>query len=69
MCQMIVFIEKNGDQKVVMENVTLLEAVEGDISVSSLFDEPVRIPAVFVKKIDFSGGTVLLSPSGGENNG
>jgi predicted RNA-binding protein len=66
---MSVFIEENGEQKIIMENVTRLEAVEGDISVSSLFDEPVRVPTAFVKHIDFTGGKVLLSPSGGNNNG
>lgn len=68
MCQMSVVVEDNGEQKVVMENVTHLEAIEGDISVSSLFDEPIVVPAAFVKKIDFTGGTVLLSPLGGTSN-
>ena len=69
MCQMSVFIEENGDQKVIMENVTLLESVDGDVCVSSLFDQPVHISSVFVKKIDFSGGTVILSRQGGGSNG
>lgn len=65
MCQMSVVIEQNGNQKVIMENVTRLEVIGGDISVSTLFEEPKIVPSSFVKKIDFTGGTVLLAPSGG----
>ena len=67
MCQMNVVIEENGEQKVIMENVTRLESTDGDISVSTLFEEPKIIPSSFVKTIDFTGGTVLLSPISGGN--
>ena len=65
MCQMSVVMEENGERKVIMENVTRLESIEGDISVSTLFEEPRVIPSAFVKTIDFTGGTVLISPSKG----
>jgi predicted RNA-binding protein len=67
MCQMSVVIEENGEQKVIMENVTRLESTDGNISVSTLFEEPKIIPSSFVKTIDFTGGTVLLSPISGGN--
>lgn len=65
MCQMSVIMEEKGEQKVIMENVTRLESIDGNIRVSTLFEEPRIIPAAFVKTIDFSGGTVLLFPSDG----
>lgn len=67
MCQMSVVIEENGEQKVIMENVTRLESIDGNISVSTLFEEPKTIPSAFVKTIDFTEGTVLLSPASGDN--
>ena len=45
MCQMSVVIEENGEQKVIMENVTRLESTDGNISVSTLFEEPKIIPS------------------------
>ena len=62
---MSVVLEKNGEQKVIMENVTRLESIDGNISVSTLFEEPEVVHAAFVKTIDFSRGTVLLSSSDG----
>jgi len=67
MCQMSVVIEENGEQKVIMENVIRLESIDGNISVSTLFEEPKIISSAFVKTIDFTGGTVLLSPASGGN--
>ena len=64
MCQMSVVLEDNGEQKTVLENVTYLEAVEGGISVNTLFAEPTVVPDAFVQKIDFMGGTVTLAPLG-----
>lgn len=62
MCQMSVVFEKNSEQETVMENVTLLEASDGKITVSTLFEEPKTITDAYVKKIDFMGGKVILAP-------
>ena len=67
MCQMSVFVEENGEQRVILENVTRLESVDGNISVSTLFEEPKTIPSSYVKTIDFTAGKVLLSPASGAN--
>ena len=67
MCQMSVVMEENGEQKVIMENVIRLESIDGNISVSTLFEEPKTISSAFVKTIDFTGGTVMLSPVSGGN--
>ncbi len=59
----IIFAE-NGEEKTVMENVTLLETDGDTITVSALFEEPEIIPSAYVKKIDFMGGKVTLAPVG-----
>lgn len=64
MCQMSVVLDKDGAQEVIMENVILLEAKEGGIEVSTLFDPPKLVPLAMVKKMDFSSGTVTLVPAG-----
>ncbi len=63
MCQMSVVLEKDGSQEVIMENVTLLEAKDDGIEVSTLFDAPKLVPQAMVKKMDFNSGTVTLVPA------
>lgn len=63
MCQMSVVLEKDGNQEVIMENVTLLEAKDGGIEVSTLFDPPKLVAQATVKKMDFNSGTVTLVPT------
>ncbi|MDR9501459.1 MAG: CooT family nickel-binding protein [Desulfurivibrionaceae bacterium] len=63
MCQMSVVLEKEGKEEVIMENVILLEAKEGGIEVSTLFDPPKLVPGAMVKRMDFSSGTVILVPA------
>lgn len=64
MCQMSIIFEENGEEKTVLENVTLLETDGDKITVSALFEEPEIIPSAYVKKIDFMGGKVTLAPVG-----
>lgn len=64
MCQMSIIFEENGEEKNVLENVTLLETDGDKITVSALFEEPEIIPSAYVKKIDFMGGKVTLAPVG-----
>lgn len=63
MCQMSVVLEKEGKEEVIMENVILLEAKEGGIEVSTLFDPPKLVPGALVKRMDFSSGRVTLVPA------
>ena len=63
MCQMSVVLEQNGEQEVIMENVTLLEANDKGIEVSTLFDPPKIVENATVKKMDFNSGTVTLVSS------
>ena len=60
MCQMNVMMDKEGQQELVMEDVTQLDVVEGGIKISTFFDEPKLIPGAVVKTIDFISGTTVL---------
>ncbi len=60
MCQMSVKIERDGEVETVMEGVSTLEAINGGVKITALFEEPVTIKGVHVRKIDFMGGTVTL---------
>ncbi len=60
MCQMNVMLDKEGQQELVMENVTQLEVVNDGIIISTFFDEPKLIPGAVVKTIDFTAGTTIL---------
>ena len=62
MCQMSVVLEKEGNQEVIMENVTVLEAKQGGVEVSTLFDPPKLVPKARVQRMDFNSGTVTLVP-------
>jgi len=60
MCQMKVMLDKEGQQELVMEDVTQLEVVEEGIRVSTFFEEPKTVSGVVVKTIDFISGTLIL---------
>jgi len=52
--------DKNGQQELVMEDVSQLEVVEEGIRISTLFEEPKLIPGVTIKTIDFLSGKTIL---------
>ncbi len=60
MCQMKVMLDKEGQQELVMEDVTKLEVAEDGIRVSTFFEEPKTVSGVAVKTIDFVSGTLTL---------
>lgn len=60
MCQMNVIMEKDGVQKVVLENATQLEVVDEGVKISTFFDEPKLFAGVAVQTIDFLSGTLIL---------
>jgi predicted RNA-binding protein len=60
MCQMKIMQDKDGQQELVMEDVSQLEVVEEGIMISTLFEEPKLIPGVVIKTIDFLSGKTML---------
>ena len=60
MCQMKIMQDKDGQQELVMEDVSQLEVVEDGIRISTLFEEPKLIPGVTIKTIDFLSGKAIL---------
>ena len=62
MCQINVVVEREGDREPVMESVTGLEITTDGIVLSTFFEEPLVIPDVYIKSIDFLGGSVVLVP-------
>lgn len=61
MCQISVFVEDEGKQAKVMENVTGLEVTANGLILSTFFEEPKTVPAVVISRIDFLGGRVILA--------
>lgn len=60
---MSVFLEQQGRQEKVMENVTRLEAGPAGVTVSTLFEEPMLVAGARVRTVDFLAGTLVLVPS------
>lgn len=64
MCQMSVFLEQNGLEESIMENVSKLEVKKDTVTVSTLFEEPKAIPDAKIQSIDFLAGKVILTKEG-----
>lgn len=62
MCQINVVVEQEGNREPVMESVTGLEITDDGVVLSTYFEEPLLVPDVRIKSIDFLGGSVLLVP-------
>ncbi|MDR4508649.1 MAG: CooT family nickel-binding protein [Candidatus Brocadiaceae bacterium] len=60
MCQMKVMLDQEGQQELVMENVTQLEVAEKGLKVSTFFEEPKIVTDAAVKTIDFLSGIVTF---------
>ncbi len=63
MCQISVVVEKEKQQEKLMEGVTTLEVTKDGVLLKSFFDEPMTVPAVQIKNIDFLAGVVVLKPT------
>ena len=63
MCQINVVVEREGNREPVMESVTGLEITMDGIVLSTFFEEPLVVPDVHIKSIDFLGGSVVLVPN------
>ncbi len=60
MCQMKVMLDKEGQQELVMEDVTKLEVTEDGVRVSTFFEEPKTVSGAAVNTIDFTSGILIL---------
>ena len=64
MCQMSVYVEKDGVEELQFDDVTNLSVDGTDIKVSTLFEGATEVNDVFISSIDFMGGKVLLQKNG-----
>ncbi|MGC9334313.1 MAG: CooT family nickel-binding protein [Anaerolineae bacterium] len=64
MCQAIVYMVQDNQEKEVMRDVILLEPVEEGVRLQAFFEEPVVLPAR-IGRIDFLKHTVTLVPAEG----
>ena len=53
-------MEKDGEEELLLENVTSLEVTGKNISISTLFEGATEYQNVAIRRIDFSGGKVFL---------
>ena len=60
MCQTSVLMEKNGEEELLLENVTTLEVLENGLKITSLFEGAKEFLGVAIGRIDFAGGKVFL---------
>ena len=69
MCQAVVYMAQQDQEREVMRDVVLLEPVDGGVRLQAFFEEPVVVKAR-VSRIDFLKHTVTLTPlEEGEANG
>jgi predicted RNA-binding protein len=61
MCQATVYLERDGSQELIMDEVTNLWFEDDTVWVSQLLETPVAVRAV-IKSADFLKHTVLLAP-------
>ncbi|BHH82848.1 CooT family nickel-binding protein [Desulforhopalus sp. 52FAK] len=60
MCQTSVVLEKDGQEELLLENVTELEVTGENISITTLFEGATEFKKVAIGRIDFSAGKVFL---------
>jgi predicted RNA-binding protein len=64
MCQAVVFLAQNDQEKEIMRDVVLLEPVKEGVRLQAFFEEPVVLQAR-IGRIDFLKHTVTLVPTEG----
>ncbi|MDD3828492.1 MAG: CooT family nickel-binding protein [Anaerolineaceae bacterium] len=62
MCQAVVYMAQQDQEREVMRDVVLLEPVDGGVRLQAFFEEPVILPAR-IGRIDFLKHTVTLVPA------
>ena len=60
MCLAKAYIQGDGENELLMENITSIKAENGKLLVTSLFGDKQEI-AADIKEIDFRGSNVVLS--------
>ncbi|PID44989.1 MAG: RNA-binding protein [Proteobacteria bacterium] len=60
MCQIRVYMEQDGKEKLLLDDVTRLSIDNDGITVSTLFTGPAEIKKTVIRSIDFMAGKVLL---------
>lgn len=68
MCQAIVYLVQDGQEKEIMRDVVLLEPVEEGVRLQAFFEEPAVLQAR-IGHIDFLKHTVTLLPVEGDKDG
>jgi len=61
MCQTSVFLEKDGAEELLLENVTTLVVNPKGLTISTLFEGSKELAGAAINRIDFAGGKVYLS--------
>ncbi len=64
MCQAVVYLTQNGQDKEIMRDVVLLEPVQEGVRLQAFFEEPLTLRAQ-IGRIDFLKHTVTLVPTEG----
>jgi predicted RNA-binding protein len=57
---MSVYVEKEGAEELLLEDVTSLRVETTGVSISTLFDGPRQVADAVIDSIDFMAGKVLL---------
>ncbi len=60
MCEIRVVMEQDGNEEILMQNVTKLDIGEQSISITSLFEGSKEVPDSVIRHIDFLAGKVYL---------
>jgi predicted RNA-binding protein len=68
MCQAVVYLSENEQQKEIMRDVILLEPVKEGVRLQAFFEEPIIMHAR-IGRIDFLKHTVTLVPLEGGQDG
>ena len=68
MCQAVVYLARDGEDKEIMRDVVLMEPVEEGVRVQAFFEEPVTL-AARIARVDFLKHTVTLVPAEGGQDG
>ena len=61
MCQISVYITKEGNEELFSEDVTNLSIEENGVQVGTLFEGQKHVDGAILRSIDFMAGKVLLA--------
>ena len=60
MCQTNVVLCEDGNEELLLENVTALEVIDGGLLITTLFEGQKEFPGISLDRIDFNEGKVYL---------